>query len=246
MQPQLHIAGDGPPFAYQLRVSPRARRVGLRVTLQHGLEVVLPRGCDASVVPGVLQRKQRWIRAALDRMAAHLKIFGPPQPWQVPAHIELQAVGRVWRVEAVETAARRVTVRADGADGLRIIGRIGNEKACRAALARWLLTQAREHLPLRLQTISQRTGYHCQRVRLRQQRTRWGSCSRHKTISLNANLLFLPPELVDQVLVHEVCHLSEMNHSRRFWALVARHCPDYRQANRQLRDMERHLPRWAR
>ncbi|MFA6563055.1 MAG: SprT family zinc-dependent metalloprotease [Verrucomicrobiia bacterium] len=243
MQPELPFADA--PFSYRLRESARARCVGLRVTLQHGLEVVLPRGCDPSVVPDVLRRKQRWIHAALDRLAAHLKIFGPPQPWQLPAQIELPAIGRVWRVEAVETASRRVTVRDAGTDCLRIIGRISNEKACRAALARWLMTQAREHLPPRLRAVSQRTGLHCQRVSIRRQRSRWGSCSRHKTISLNAKLLFLSPELADYVLVHELCHLAEMNHSRRFWALVAQHYPDYRHTNRQLREMWKHLPRWA-
>jgi predicted metal-dependent hydrolase len=207
---------------------------------------VLPKGCDPAVVPDVLQRNQRWIRAALDRRAAHVRLFGLPQPWRLPAQIELPAIGRVWRVETAETAARRVTVRAAGEDGLWITGRIGNEKACRTALARWLLARAREYLPLRLQKISERTGLHCQRVSLRRQRTRWGSCSRRKTISLNANLLFLPPELVDHVLIHEVCHLSEMNHSRRFWTLVGGYCPDYRRANRELRHMEKHLPHWAR
>jgi len=244
MEPLLHPAAAA-PFPYRIRESTRARCVGLRVTLQHGLEVVLPRGCDPSVVPDVLRRKQRWIRAALDRLAAHLKVFGPPQPWQLPAQIKLPAIGRVWRVEAVETASRRMMVRDAGADCLRIIGRINNEKACRAALARWLMTQAREHLPPLLHAASQRTGLHCQRVSVRRQRSRWGSCSRHKTISINAKLLFLSPELVDYVLVHELCHLAEMNHSRRFWALVANHCPDYRHANRQLREMWKHLPRWA-
>lgn len=244
MQLQLPIANDA-PFPYRLRESARARCVGLRVTLQHGLEVVLPRGCDPAVVPDVLRRKQRWIRAALDRLAAHLEVFGPPQPWQLPAKVELPAISRVWRVEPKETASRRVMVRDAGADCLRIIGRINNEKACRAALARWLMTQAREHLPPLLHAASERTGLHCQRVSVRRQRSRWGSCSRHKTISINAKLLFLSPELADYILVHELCHLAEMNHSRRFWALVANHCPDYRHANRQLREMWKHLPRWA-
>lgn len=245
MQPQPQPAGDIAPVAYRLRESLRARRVRLRVTLQHGLEVILPRGCDPATVPGLLQRKQRWIRAALERVEAHLKLFGPPQPWQLPAQIELPAMGTIWRVEARETESRRVTVRAAGAGCLRIVGRIANEKACRTALARWLTRRAREHLPPQLLAVSHRTALHCQRVSVRRQKTRWGSCSRHKTISLNAKLLFLPPELVDCVLIHELCHLAEMNHSRRFWALVAKHCPDYRHANRQLREMWKHVPRWA-
>jgi predicted metal-dependent hydrolase len=233
------------PFAYRLRESARARCVGLRVTLEHGLEVVLPRGCDPAVVPDVLRRKQRWIRAALDHVAAHLKLFGSPQPWRLPSQIELPAIGRIWRVEAVETASRRVMVREIGVDCLQITGRVGHEKACRTALARWLLEQAREHLPPRLRVVSDRIGLHCQRVTVRRQRSRWGSCSRRKTISLNAKLLFLPPTLADYVLVHELCHLAEMNHSGRFWTLVAAHHPNHRQASRELREIWKHLPRWA-
>jgi predicted metal-dependent hydrolase len=243
MQPEIPLADA--PFAYRLRESSRARCVGLRVTQEHGLEVVLPRGYNASLVPDLLRRKQQWIRSALDRREAHWKTFGPPQPWRLPAQIELPAIGHVWRVEAVETASRRVTVRTTGAGCLRVIGRISSEKACRATLARWLMAQAREYLPSRLHAASERIGLHCQRVSIRQQRSRWGSCSRRKTISLNAKLLFLSPELADYILIHELCHLAEMNHSRRFWMLVAKHCPDYRHANRQLRDMWKHLPRWA-
>jgi predicted metal-dependent hydrolase len=62
---------------------------------------------------------------------------------------------------------------------------------------------------------------------------------------LNAKLLFLPPELVDYVMIHELSHLAEMNHSKRFWALVERHDPRFRILDRQLRDMWKEVPRWA-
>src|SRR5262249_44058438 len=79
----------------------------------------------------------------------------------------------------------------------------------------------------------------------KRQRTRWASCSRRKTLSLNSKLLFLPPELVEYVLTHELCHLVEMNHSTRFWAVLAEHCPQFREFDTRLRDMWKVVPRWA-
>lgn len=71
-------------------------------------------------------------------------------------------------------------------------------------------------------------GVTCRRVTIRKARSRWGSCSSKKTLSFNEKLTALPMELVEYVVVHEVCHLREMNHSRAFWALVALALPDFR------------------
>lgn len=73
------------------------------------------------------------------------------------------------------------------------------------------------------------------RVSIRNQSTRWGSCSRTGNLSFNYRLLFLPPHLCDYVIVHELCHLREMNHSPKFWALVALTFPDYKKLRREMR-----------
>jgi predicted metal-dependent hydrolase len=74
------------------------------------------------------------------------------------------------------------------------------------------------------------------RIRIAGQRTRWGSCSPRGTVSLNWRLALAPPEVLDYVVVHELCHLVEANHGPRFWALVQTRRPDYREARRWLRD----------
>src|SRR3990172_3665456 len=88
-------------------------------------------------------------------------------------------------------------------------------------------------------------GLPYQRALIRRQKTRWGSCSRDGTISLNAKLLFLSPETVNYVMIHELCHRVELNHSPRFWRLVERHCPDFRRINAQRRDLWKAVPHWA-
>lgn len=232
-------------FSYRVRVSSRSRSIRLRVTPVHGLEVVLPRGYETVHVPALIAREERWIRAALERVESYRKSLEVGAIWVPPPEIALTAAGVVWYVSATKTSACSVTVRERGLDRLAISGAIDDERACRAALGRWLVRRAHVHLMARLQVLSRETGLRCTRASIRRQKTRWGSCSQHGSISLNAKLLFVPRELVDYVLIHELCHLTELNHSRRFWALVERYCPDFRERDRRLRIMWSHIPPWA-
>ena len=77
--------------------------------------------------------------------------------------------------------------------------------------------------------------YTFNRVSIRNQKTRWGSCSQTGNITFNYKIVFLPPHLVDYIVVHELCHLREMNHSKRFWDLVAQVLPNHRELRRELR-----------
>jgi predicted metal-dependent hydrolase len=95
---------------------------------------------------------------------------------------------------------------------------------------------AAEELPPRLFELARRHGLCVQRVTVRNQRSRWGSCSRRGTISLNWRLIQTPPFVRDYILLHELAHFIEMNHSRRFWAEVARLCPEFAQAERWLKN----------
>jgi len=74
------------------------------------------------------------------------------------------------------------------------------------------------------------------RISIRNQRTRWGSCSSKKNLNFNYRLLFLPKRISDYIIVHELCHLKELNHSRRFWNLVAEVIPDYLDIRKELRN----------
>ena len=74
------------------------------------------------------------------------------------------------------------------------------------------------------------------RVTVRAQKTRWGSCSARGTLSLNWRLIHAPPEVVDYLIIHELMHRREMNHSARFWKLVAQACPDYPAAEQWLKN----------
>lgn len=233
-------------FKYHLKVSPRRRSIGFRVSPQRGLEVVIPRGYDPSQVPALLVRKQRWIRAALERVASLRAFYEAETVWCPPAQITFPALGLTWEVSVQRTEHdTRTTVRETGAGKLLVVGAIDNEQACRAALARWLLRQAHQHLVTGLERVSRELRLSFKSVLIKRQKTRWGSCSRNGTISLNAKLLFLSPETVNYVMIHELCHRVELNHSARFWRLVERHCPDYRKIDAQRRELWKAVPGWA-
>lgn len=247
-------------FQYTVRESLRSRCIRLRVTPQRGLEVVVPRGCNRSRIPPILARKQQWIRSALERVEAHRARFPPIPVWQVPERIAFPAIQRAWQVEMHSEETPRVTVREHGEGLLQLRGNVGQATAgqaiagqaiacqaiaCRAALQRWWLRQGRKHLVPMLQQISRETGWSFNRATVRRQRTRWGSCSRRKSVSLNAKLLFLDPALVRYVMIHELCHTREMNHARRFWRLVQTECPDFRALNKALRQAWNTVPSWA-
>lgn len=99
-----------------------------------------------------------------------------------------------------------------------------------------LYERARELLPARARYYAGLLGERCGRVTVRCQRTRWGSCSTKRNLSFNCLLMLTPPEVIDAVAVHEVCHLKEMNHSAAFYAHVLRLCPDYRRWDKWLKE----------
>jgi predicted metal-dependent hydrolase len=232
------------PIPYTVRVRANARSVRIRVTHEHGVVVSVPRGFASERIPSLLVRERAWIRSALERVRTRRELR-EQESWCLPAQISFPAAASTWTISADASASATVTLRELPAQRLLVRGAIADEAACRRALSRWMVRQAHRYLVPQLHARSLHLGLHYRRVSIRRQRTRWASCSSRGTISLSANLLFLEPAFVDYVLTHELCHLREMNHSARFWRLVAQHYPAYREVDGQLRQMSRAIPRWA-
>lgn len=120
-------------------------------------------------------------------------------------------------------------------DRCMVVSASHDEAHVRRLLHTWLEREARRHLITRVRELSEHTGWEIRRIAFRRQSSIWGSCSRHKHISLNTQLIHLPHHLIDYVIIHELAHTQQMNHSRAFWDLVGRHCPTYRQDRLALR-----------
>jgi predicted metal-dependent hydrolase len=143
------------------------------------------------------------------------------------------------RVEE-DPAAKRSALRDE--NGVLVLRRSPQDDAHNHDLLRaWYVEQARAIFAERAAHWAQamQTGY--ARIRIADQRTLWGSCTRDGTLSFNWRVVMAPPETLDYLVIHELAHLREMNHSKRFWAIVAVHCPDWKVHRRWLRDHSRRL-----
>lgn len=235
----------GPHFEYQIRESARAKYMSLRVTVERGLEIVIPRGFNRTLIQTFLKQKQEWVQAAMAKVQQERDRRTSKQIDVLPSQISLPAVGRTWVIEYVEKRSKKISLTDEGQGLLRINGPIDNIAGCHAVLQRWMHRQAFTILIPWLRQLSHETGIAFARTAIRRQKSRWGSCSTSGTISLNQKLLLIEPDLVRYVLVHELCHMREMNHSRHFWRLVGQFHPDYRLARRRLRDAWFQMPGWA-
>lgn len=225
--------------AFAVRQSARARRLTVRIYPGGRVEVTVPTGTRPDAVAAFVARHRRWIDAKVDEFRSR------PQPGlePLPERIALQALGREWSVSYLPGS--RSLVRRRGGDELEVRGDPARQADTRRALRAWLVEEARLAFEPWLASVAGTCGLRYQRLQLRRQRTRWGSCSRAGTISLNVSLLFQPPPVVRYLLVHELCHTRHMNHSPRFWALVGEHEPDYEQLDRALTRGWRHVPGWV-
>lgn len=100
---------------------------------------------------------------------------------------------------------------------------------------------AKDYIPYRVEYFHQFTGGHYTSITIRDQKSRWGSCSGTGTLSFNYRLMMAPPRILDYVVVHELCHLTHMNHSKDFWNMVGSILPDYKESKRWLKEHGREL-----
>jgi predicted metal-dependent hydrolase len=215
---EMTLAGRTVP--YSLTTSDRARQPRLIVAPGAGLRVVTPLGYDRDRLHDFILRRQGWILKHLDRFAA---LPAPPAAdAPLPEHIPF--LGALHAVRVTVVPGKRATVMHDG-QAFTIT--VPDAEAARPALEAWLRAAARFAIATQVASRAAEMGLAYGRVAIRDQKTRWGSCSRAGNLNFNWRLVLAPSAVLDYVIVHELAHRVEMNHSARFWRVVARSCPDY-------------------
>ena len=231
------------PLAYSVRVSRRARHARLTFTPQRELVVVVPVGFDRRQIPALLRNHDGWIRRTAIRLSATRALL-PDSVDPVPDSIDFACTGQQWAILYSQTPANSVSVRQAAPGRLAVTGQINDHPLVRAALRLWIKHRARAHLDPWVRRLALDHGFQVTRVTIRSQKTRWGSCSARKSVSLNLRLMFLPSDLVQYVLLHELAHTKQLNHSPAFWNLVESLDPNYRAAKSRLRTAEDLVPSW--
>jgi predicted metal-dependent hydrolase len=240
MTPQLQLFDTrGATERWIVRVSGRARRLSVRVYPGGRVEVVVPPGASPSAVEKFVGTHRQWIHRRIEDLSTAVGAIDERRP----DSIHLPAIARRYSVE-YQHQPRAAEVIPTGESSLLVRGPLHNERAILTALRRWLARVADVELSRQLGAVASEGGLQFSRLQIRRQRTRWGSCSAAGTISLNVCLLFLRPPVVRYLLVHELCHTRHMNHSPRFWSLVAHHEPDYRELDRELLRGWQSVPGW--
>jgi predicted metal-dependent hydrolase len=199
---------------------------------ESGLEVVVPRGVARATYEPFLREKGAWVVATLDRFARAPAV---PAPEPLADGRRLPYAGRELMLALrFGAAAGRYHAGLVG-DTLTLTLPAGRADQARRALELWYRRQAAAVFAERLHVCNERYGFHYGRVGVKEQKSRWGSCSRLGNLNFNWRLLLAQLPVLDYVVVHELCHLRELNHGPRFWQLVARGCPDYQAQRRWLR-----------
>jgi predicted metal-dependent hydrolase len=211
---------------YTVRISRAARRARIRVA-PAGVEVVLPTDSGLDRAESFLQENGDWL---LDQLAFFNRTgnFRIEAGVNDDAHILFNGVKTATEVVEVDSRARCARVIHE-ADCLKVIIPRGGAVNPHASLQNWLRRKARKIVHERLELRAPEMGVKFDRVFIRAQRTRWGSCSSRKNLSFNWRLVMAPPEVLDYLVVHELAHLLEPNHSMKFWLIVRSYCPRFEQ-----------------
>ena len=227
----------------RIRVSPRARRLSVRVYPDARVEVVVPPRARPREVEHFLAAHREWIDS---KRAQVLRNRPVPEAFP-PAGIQFGLTGENWRLHLAGGSGRTRVAEAESDErhGILKVSGAWTAAVLRSSLRAWLLKAAHARLAPRVAALAAAAGVRYTKVSIRRQRSRWGSCSVRGTISLNASLLFQRPEVVDYLIVHELTHVAHMNHSTRFWKAVEVRCPGWRALDRELLQGWRHVPRWV-
>ncbi len=234
----FRLPKTGQKVHYRLRVSRRARHLRLEISPNQGLTVILPHRAPGSEVERLLAQKEDWI-------LKHLKKIGtsPPRkitlkdgstiPYKgIPHKVVLRPHTRSFF--SVQLQSRTLLIQVPPVE----------QAPVNAVLESWFRWQAKIQIEQLVRQLARRYNLRPGRISIRDQKTRWGSCSSKGNLNFNWRLLMAPIGVLRYVVIHELTHLNELNHSKKFWALLADRCPDFREHEAWLKEHGAELRRF--
>jgi len=222
---------DGQAISYIIKRSPKAKYVRLEVRSETGLTVVVPKSYKSERVPELLREKRRWI---LGKLAKYGQVQRPTSDNTLKGGDTVPYLGRDLEVMTRRPYGNAESVNVER-NKLVVSMRAGSNRLA-LLLERWYRMQATQLIREKANKLGADLGLTYGRLSIRGQRTRWGSCSQKGNLSFNWKLIMAPEPVIDYVIVHELAHLEELNHTKRFWQLVGQHCPQWRDHKKWLKD----------
>lgn len=227
--PDLRVAKTKIP--YTIKMSKRAKY--LRITVSHeGVLVTVPVKLKEKQITDFVESKKDWIFEKFQDCNRKKNLM-PKRSFNNGE--KLLYLGKEITLCIVKTDSKRGKVKLEGNNlVVTIFNGLTEERQkniIREGLERWYQKMAKEVIFKRLEYFRSLLGVHFEQVRIKNPKTRWGSCSAKKNLNFNWHLIMAPEAIIDYIVVHELCHLIHMNHSKEFWRLVEGQIPDYK--NRQ-------------
>lgn len=215
-------------ISYTLKRSPKRRSIGLRID-DAGLTVSMPLRASEKWLHSVLQEKADWV---VDKLQHWQSCKSAPQQWVDGASILFRGENFTLRILPSLFAA---TPQLHGTELVVYVVDTGNQAIIEKAVTRWYRREAENVFRECVEHFAPLMNVAPREIKLSSARTQWGSCTSRGVVRLNWRLVTMPLHLIDYVVVHELAHLVEMNHSAAFWWVVEAACPDYARCRGELR-----------
>lgn len=205
---------------YKVIRNNRSRNIRLYVNVLGELEVRIPKRVTEESISEILNRHSKWILKHLSNRKQKNEFYYLGNLLSVIQSFNFFITENEFRLtESV----------------LNIISPGDSSLTANDLFEIWLKHKALEYIPLRTAKLAEQHSFNFKRVTVRSQKSRWGSCSANGSLSFNSRLMKFDKNVIDYVIVHELCHLKEMNHSKKFWRLVEEIVPDYKKYIQKLR-----------
>ncbi len=211
------------------------RSIGISVDKTGAVTVAGPNGISEYTVRELLRKKAPWI---LDKLS-HFETLaaGKGKAKVFNSDEEYLYLGKMYKLKVViEPSLKRPVFRHQENTLELYTKNPGDTEMLKDYLKLWYVEQFKRVIEIRISYFSKIMGLNPGKITVREQKTRWGSCSSKGNLNFNWKLIMAPLEVLDYVVIHELCHMKEMNHSDRFWALVKELCPKYKQYRKWLKD----------
>ena len=239
IQPTRHIPAllgtykitlDDQTVSYTVKRSSRAKHARLEVGVKTGLTVVIPSSYHINDIPDLLRKKGRWI---LDKLAKYADGHPIAKGKELQSGDFIPYLGRHLKLVTQHDPGTAVSVKMEKN---RLLVNLNSQNGrLNLVLEWWYRQQAEKLIKKRADELCPQLGVTYGRLTIRGAKTRWGSCSKKGNLNFNWKLMMVPEPVLDYVVIHELAHLKEMNHSKNFWKIVAEHCPKWHSRRKWLK-----------
>lgn len=238
------ITLKGRKIEYTLRESKRAKRINIRVDGRNGVQLVYPVGVTFPPPTELLRQHEAWLLEVVDKLETRT---GNQFERSYKEGEIFSYLGESYHLRILHKAnGNYITVKLNQEKTLDVslppnLSSQQEQENIVGAIEWFYRKQAKIYIPERTAEIANPLGFQYERVTIKNQKTRWGSCSSNKNLNFNLRLMMAPQAAIDYIIIHELCHLVHLNHSKQFWNLVSKYCPDYKHWRKWFKDNSRFL-----